>query len=72
MQTHDSLLGEVVQYMPPVELQALVNGWDCRLGGEDWSEEEREAPSFDGCLLGGTGRFSGAIVRVDSGVEMEE
>jgi hypothetical protein len=72
MQTHDPLLGEVVQYMPPVELQALVNGWDCRLGGEDWSEEEREAPSFDGCLLGGTGRFSGVIVRGEIGVEMEE
>jgi len=72
MQTHDPLLGEVVQYMPPVELQALVNGWDCWLGGEDWNAEEREAPPFDGCLLGGTGRFSGVIVRGDSVVEMEE
>ena len=72
MQSHDPLLGEVVQYMPQVELQALVNGWDCRLGGEDWSEEDREAPQFDGCLVGGTGRFSGDIVREDSGVEMEE
>lgn len=72
MQTHDPLLGEIVQYIPTVELQALMNGWDCRHGGEDWSEEEQEAPPFDGCLLGGTGRFSGVIVRVDNSVEMEE
>ena len=72
MQAHDPLLGEVVQYMPPAELQALVSEWDCRLGGEDWGEEEREAPTFDGCLLGGTGRFSGLIVRRIGGVEMEE
>jgi hypothetical protein len=52
-------VAEIVQHIPQHEEEALVNGWDMKLGWED--AEEAEGPTFDACMRGGTGRFSGAI-----------
>lgn len=70
MKSGDALLGEVVPHLGVAEQQALVNGWEMVVG---WgSEGEREEPTFDGCLEGGTGRFSGVVERVEGEDEGEE
>ncbi|KAF2660085.1 hypothetical protein K491DRAFT_675112 [Lophiostoma macrostomum CBS 122681] len=53
------LLGEVVPDISVTELSALNAGWDLETGWQD--SEEAQGPEFDGCLPGGTGRFSGVI-----------
>lgn len=70
MARSDGLVGEVVQFMARGEQEALRNGWECVVGTGCWEEAEREAPTFDGCLEGGTGRFSGRVEKRDvEGVE---
>lgn len=62
-------VADIVQHIPLYEEDALRNGWDMTLGWED--ADEAEAPTFDGCLPGGTGRFSGAVT-IDSRAPNEE
>ncbi|RDI77271.1 hypothetical protein Vi05172_g12726 [Venturia inaequalis] len=62
-------VADIVQLIPLHEEDALRNGWDMTLGWQD--AEEAEAPTFDGCLPGGTGRFSGAIT-IDSRAPVDE
>lgn len=62
-------VAEIVQHIPLHEEDALRNGWDMTLGWED--ADEAEAPTFDGCLPGGTGRFSGAVT-IDSRAPVDE
>jgi len=62
MSSADGLLAEIVQCLPPAEASALVLGFGCALGwGDEVGEFEREGPTFDGCLEGGAGRFSGVL-----------
>jgi len=62
----DGLLGEIVQYLPPVEANALVLVFGCVLGwGDEVGEFEREGPTYDGYLEGGAGRFSGVLEAAD-------
>ena len=65
------ILGEIVQAIPQHEEQALTMGFGCTLGWGPELADEAEAPIFDACLPGGTGRFSGQV-SVDSRVEPEE
>jgi hypothetical protein len=58
-----SITAEIVQAIPQSEEQALTMGFDLHLGWPaDWAAEV-DAPTFDACLPGGTGRFSGSISR---------
>jgi hypothetical protein len=66
MMTKSLLTAEIVQHMPPTEMEALEMGWDCRIGwppllGALEEEIDAEASVYDGCLPGGTGRFSGRV-----------
>lgn len=63
LKASDSYHGDIVQYMPQNEILAMQTVWDCRHGWEDASKAEE--PTFDGALLGGTGRMSGLIRRSD-------
>jgi len=62
------LLGEIMQGINSYEMAALYAGWNMHQGWEDW--EATQAPMFDGCLPGGSGRFSG-VVRVEDRVTDE-
>ncbi|QDS77743.1 hypothetical protein FKW77_004636 [Venturia effusa] len=62
-------VAEIVQHIPLHEEEALQNGWDMTLGWDD--ADEAEAPTFDGCLPGGTGRFSGEVT-IDSRASVED
>lgn len=62
-------VADIVQHIPLHEEEALQNGWGMLLGWED--ADEVEAPTFDGCLPGGTGRFSG-LVSIDSQAPVEQ
>jgi hypothetical protein len=57
------LLGEIVQEVDANELAALNAGWYLETGWKD--TEEATAPEFDGCLPGGTGRFTGEVCTGD-------
>lgn len=57
------LLGEIIQEVDPNELAALNAGWYLETGWKD--AEAATAPEFDGCLPGGTGRFSGIVRKND-------
>ncbi|KAK5167231.1 hypothetical protein LTR04_000191 [Oleoguttula sp. CCFEE 6159] len=57
--SRDRYLGQIVQHMPTRELRALHWIWGMR---EGWSNKDKaQEPEYDGCLPGGTGRFSGTI-----------
>ncbi|TID17842.1 gb [Venturia nashicola] len=62
-------IADIVQHIPLHEEDALKNGWDMTLGWED--ANEAEGSTFDGCLPGGTGRFSGAVT-IDSRAPVNE
>ena len=57
--TDDPNLGDIIQYLPPAELEALERVWGLREGWED--ADKAMEPMFDGELAGGTGRFSGVV-----------
>ncbi|KAF2120144.1 hypothetical protein BDV96DRAFT_641995 [Lophiotrema nucula] len=61
------LLGEIVQEVDKNELMALNAGWYLETGWQD--AEEASAPEFDGCLPGGTGRFTGFVRKSDRVVD---
>jgi hypothetical protein len=64
-------MADIVQALPCVESQALVNGFEMEIGWpKEWAEEV-DAPTFDGQLPGGTGRFCG-ILDIESRVEAVE
>lgn len=52
-------LGEIVQEVDLVELNALDVAWNLEMGWRDF--EEAQAAEFDGLLSGGTGRFTGKV-----------
>ncbi|KAF2678055.1 hypothetical protein K458DRAFT_436164 [Lentithecium fluviatile CBS 122367] len=56
------LLGDIMQEVDAVEVEALNAGWLMEMGWED--EEAARAVEFDGLAPGGSGRFSG-VVRVE-------
>ena len=58
----DPLLGEIVQYIPPHEEEALRHVWGLRMGWRNMKKAEEA--EFDGRLPGGTGRFSGQILKL--------
>jgi hypothetical protein len=59
MEAKDRMMGQIVQYMPLTELNALQFAWGVT---EGWGESEKaEESTYDGCLPGGTGRVSGVI-----------
>ena len=61
MSTNDRYLGRIVQFMPDRELNALRFAWGFN---EGWTDREKaEEVEYDGLLAGGTGRFSGRIVK---------
>jgi hypothetical protein len=54
----------------------LQMGWDCQMGwpplfGALEEENDAEASVYDGCLPGGTGRFSGRVT-IESRATPEE
>jgi hypothetical protein len=54
-------VAEIVQHLPRYEEEALETAWDCVMGWP-WADEiEREGPTYDGWLPGGSGRFSGRV-----------
>lgn len=59
MESRDRHLGQIVQYMPERELDALLFAWGLRSGWSDWFKAEEA--EYDGFLTGGTGRISGVI-----------
>lgn len=59
MSTSERNMGQIVQYMPQRELDALQFAWGLTEGWEDGSKAEE--PEYDGLLPGGTGRFSGTV-----------
>ena len=66
------MMAEIVQSFPQSEEQALTAGFDLELGWPARWAAEVEAPTFDGCLPGGTGRFHGVITRSSRVVPLEE
>jgi hypothetical protein len=65
------IMAEIVPHIGTNEEQALHLGFGLETGWpEDW-RENAEAPTFDGCLFGGAGRFTGVIER-SSRVEVQE
>ena len=61
LETRDRNLGQIVQYIPQTELNALQFAWGLT---EGWSDPAMaEEAEYDGLLPGGTGRFSGTIER---------
>lgn len=62
-------IADIVQHIPQHEEEALQNGWGMKLGWEN--AEAAEGPTFDACLPGGTGRFSGSVT-IDSRAPVEE
>ncbi|KAI9709096.1 MAG: hypothetical protein M1820_003542 [Bogoriella megaspora] len=62
MATKDRMVGSVVSWMPEAELVVLELCWGLRRGWKGTRYEGREEePEFDGCVRGGTGRFSGVV-----------
>ena len=59
MEARDRYLGNIVQYIPQRELDALRFAWGLREGWEDRAKAEEA--EFDGLLPGGTGRISGVV-----------
>lgn len=55
----DRLCGSIVQHIPAREWATLRGAWGLWEGWKD--REEANAVTYDGCLPGGTGRFSGTI-----------
>lgn len=55
----DRFCGTVVQHIPAREWATLRHAWGLWEGWED--KEEANAVTYDGGLLGGTGRFSGIV-----------
>lgn len=70
MPTKWPLLGEIVQDVDAMELAALEAGWALQTGWTD--AEAAHAAEFDGCLPGGTGRFTGKLQRSDRVQDGEE
>ncbi|EMC92180.1 hypothetical protein BAUCODRAFT_78004 [Baudoinia panamericana UAMH 10762] len=61
LESKDRFLGSIVPAIPLREQDALTLAWHLTLG---WSNvDEAEKAMYDGCLPGGSGRFSGRIVR---------
>ncbi|KAK3725402.1 hypothetical protein LTR37_000372 [Vermiconidia calcicola] len=57
--SRDRNLGQIVQYMPQTEMDALQFAWGLT---EGWSDRAKaEEATYDGYLPGGSGRFSGRI-----------
>ncbi|KAF2485743.1 hypothetical protein BDY17DRAFT_294162 [Neohortaea acidophila] len=61
MTSGDRNLGQIVQSMPPREMNALLFAWGFTEGWQDAAKAEEA--EFDGFLPGGTGRFSGVVER---------
>jgi hypothetical protein len=61
LETRDRLIGQIVQFMPQRELDALQMAWSLREGWEDRAKAEEV--EYDGYAPGGTGRFTGVIQR---------
>lgn len=59
MASSDPKLAQIVQHMPWRELNALQLGWGLTEGWQD--RQKAEEAEWDGCLPGGTGRFSGVV-----------
>jgi hypothetical protein len=59
MGASDSGMGQVSQYIPELESEALQRVWGMTLGWDN--EEAKRAVFYDGYLAGGSGRFSGTI-----------
>ncbi|KAF2085553.1 hypothetical protein K490DRAFT_2194, partial [Saccharata proteae CBS 121410] len=59
METRDVYMGEIQQWIPDTELEAMDIVWGLKSGWEN--NEEAEAVEFDGGWKGGTGRVSGII-----------
>ena len=59
MESRDRNLGQIMQYMPQRELDALQFAWGLSEGWEDSAKAEEA--EFDGLFPGGTGRFSGIV-----------
>lgn len=61
LREHWPLMGKIVQAIFPVEKRVLEQGFGMRFG---WGRSlARWGPVEDGCLEGGTGRFSGVVQR---------
>ncbi|KAH7406928.1 hypothetical protein DE146DRAFT_607115 [Phaeosphaeria sp. MPI-PUGE-AT-0046c] len=70
MPTKWPLVGEIVQDVDSIELAALEAGWSLQTG---WTNAEAaRAAEFDGCLPGGTGRFTGKLQRSDRVQDRDE
>ncbi|OAL56262.1 hypothetical protein IQ07DRAFT_496691 [Pyrenochaeta sp. DS3sAY3a] len=57
-------LGVIKPEIDPLEVEALEAGWNLKTGWVD--TEAARAAEFDGCPLGGTGRFTGKILATDT------
>ncbi|KAL1296709.1 hypothetical protein AAFC00_000183 [Neodothiora populina] len=55
----DRYLGRIVQHMLEREQNALLFAWGMRMGWDN--VKKTEEAEYDGCLPGGTGRFSGSV-----------
>ncbi|KAF2423810.1 hypothetical protein EJ08DRAFT_682070 [Tothia fuscella] len=62
MSSKCAFLAEIVQNIPPTEVQAIETCWDGSMGRVDAvgmeEEDGAEGPWYDGFLAGGTGRFN--------------
>lgn len=61
LSTSDRHLGQIVQYMPEREQDALRFSWDFNSGWDD--AKQAQVVEYDGYLPGGTGRISGVITK---------
>jgi hypothetical protein len=60
LNSDDGFLGRILPRMPVAE-NTVLKGWGLQIG---WPKGQGDEATYDGCVKGGEGRFSGCIQTV--------